>query len=202
MENSQPFQQQAKQTADAVSENEALSREIAAIAEGDRQAFRRLYAHTSGKLFAICMKVTRNHAVAEDVLQEVYLKIWDRSESFDPERNRPLAWMGAIARNSAIDRYRACVRHPHVGDEQLKFQESEAVAADERIIDMEREEQVWSEVEKLDPESEKELKSIYLLGLTYPEAAERLDLPVATFKSRVRRTVLRISRKLNSEVGQ
>ena len=202
MENSQSLQQQAQQTADAVSENEALSREIAAIAQGDRQAFRRLYAHTSGKLFAICMTVTRNHAVAEDVLQEVYLKIWDRAESFDPERNRPLAWMGTIARNSAIDRYRAHVRHPHVGDEELKFQESEAVAADERIIDMEREKKVWSEVEKLDPESENELKSIYLLGLTYPEAAERLNLPVATFKSRVRRTVLRISRKLNSEVEQ
>ncbi len=202
MQYSQPPQEQAKHSADALSENEALSLDVVAVANGDREAFRRLYAQTSGKLFAICMRVTRNHAVAEDVLQEVYLKIWDRSKSYDPERSRPLAWMGAIARNSAIDRYRSRVRHRHVGDEHLNLQESEAVAADDRIIEMEREEQVWSEVEGLDSESEKELKSIYLLGLTYPEAAERLDLPVATFKSRVRRAVLRIRRKLNPEVEQ
>lgn len=202
MENSQPFQKQVQQAENAVSENEALAREIAAVAQGDRQAFRCLYARTSGKLFAICLKVTRNHAAAEDVLQEAYLKIWDRSDSFDPERNRPLAWLGAIARNSAIDRYRARVRHPHVGDEQLNLQESEAVPADDRIIDMEREEQVWSEVEELDSDSEKELKSIYHLGLTYPQAAKRFNLPVATFKSRVRRSVLRIRRKLNEELGQ
>lgn len=189
-------QDQASQTAKELSENEALSLDIVLVADLDREAFRRLYARTANKLFAICLAVTRDHAAAEDVLQESYLKIWDRAKGYDPERSRPMAWMGAIARNAAIDWYRARARHRHVGEEQLNSLASEAVAADDRIIAMDREDQVWTAVGNLDAESEQELKSIFLLGLTYPEAAQRLDLPIATFKSRVRRSVLRIRRKL------
>ncbi|MBX7497220.1 sigma-70 family RNA polymerase sigma factor [Qipengyuania sp. 6B39] len=169
------------------------------MADLDREAFRRLYSRTANKLFAICLAVTRDHAAAEDVLQESYLKIWDRAKSYNPERSRPLAWMAAIARNAAIDWYRVRTRHNHVGEEHLNLHESEATAADERIIAMDREDQVWAAVSNLDAESEQELKSIFLLGLSYPEAAQRLDLPVATFKSRVRRTVLRIRRKLSDD---
>lgn len=192
-------QPQVDQTSKEVSENEALSLEIVLVADLDREAFRRLYTRTANKLFAICLAVTRDHAAAEDVLQEAYLKIWDRAKSYDPERSRPLAWMAAIARNAAIDWYRVRTRHHHVGEEHLNLQESEAAAADDRIIAMDRENQVWAAVSNLDAESEQELKSIFLLGLTYPEAAQRLDLPVATFKSRVRRTVLRIRRKLTDD---
>ena len=195
----QPPQNQVSQTARELSESEALSLEIVLVADHDREAFRRLYAKTANKLFAICLAVTRDHAAAEDVLQDSYLKIWDRAKGYDPERSRPLAWMGAIARNSAIDWYRARARHHHVGDEHLNFLESEAAASDERIIAMDREDQVWTAVSNLDAESEQELKSIFLMGLTYPEAAKRIDLPVATFKSRVRRTVLRIRRKLTDD---
>lgn len=191
-----PPQPKVDQTSKELSENEALSLEILSVADLDREAFRRLYARTANKLFAICLAVTRDRSAAEDVLQEAYLKIWDRAKGYDPERNRPLAWMAAIARNAAIDWYRARTRHHHVGEEHLNLQESEAVAADDRIIAMDREDQVWEAVSNLDAESEQELKSIFLMGLTYPEAAQRLDLPVATFKSRVRRTVLRLRRKL------
>lgn len=174
-----------------------LSREIRLVAGGDREAFRRLYAHSSDKLFAICIGITNNHAAAQDVLQDTYLKIWDRAQSYDPGRCRPLAWLAAIARNTAIDWYRGQTRHRHVGEEHLISCESEAVAADERIIAIDREVQAWSAVGELDPESEDELKSIFLLGLTYPEAAARFGLPVATFKSRVRRAVLKIRERLS-----
>ncbi|WP_171033102.1 RNA polymerase sigma factor [Qipengyuania marisflavi] len=196
MQNPQSPQDQVSQTVQGLSENEMLSLDIGLVGDLDREAFQRLYARTSSKLFAICLAVTRDHAAAEDVLQESYLKIWDRAKGYDPERNRPLAWMCAIARNAAIDWYRARARHHHVSDDHLNLQESEAAAADDRIIAMNREDQVWTAVSDLDAESEQELKSIFLLGLTYPEAAQRLGLPVATFKSRVRRTVIRIRRKL------
>lgn len=166
------------------------------VAEKDRDAFRRVYARSANKLSAICIRVTRDKSAAEDVLQDTYLKVWDRAEGFDPERSRPMAWLGAIARNTAIDWYRGQARHRHVGDDQLNSQKSEAIAADDRIIAMDQEREALSAVSDLDSESESELKSIFLLGLTYPEAAERFGLPVATFKSRVRRTVLKIRKKL------
>lgn len=177
--------------------SEALSREIRLVASGDRDAFRRLYALSSDKLFAICIGITKNHAAAQDVLQETYLKIWDRAQSYEPGRSRPLAWLAAVARNTAIDWYRNQVRHRHVGEEHLNSYESEAVGADERMIAIDCEAQAWSAVGELDPESEDELKSVFLLGLTYPEAAARFGLPVATFKSRVRRTVLKIRERLS-----
>lgn len=182
-----------------MSENEALSTDIVLVADLDREAFRRLYTRTASKLFALCLAVTRDHAAADDVLQEAYLKIWDRAKGYDPERSRPLAWMGAIARNSAIDWYRANIRRRQVGEEHLNSLASEAMAADDRIIAEDREDQVWKAVDNLDAESENELKSIFLQGLTYPEAAQRLGLPLATFKSRVRRNVLRIRRKLSDD---
>lgn len=180
-------------------EAESLSRDIVLVGDRDRDAFRRIYAQSSPKLFAICLKVTRNRAAAEDVMQETYLKVWERAGGYEPERSRPLAWLCAIARNTAIDWYRRQNKHRYVGDEKVNLLESEAAAADDRIIIVESERDAWKAIDELDHESVLELKSIFFLGLTYPEAAERLDLPVATFKSRVRRTVLRIRQKLTDE---
>lgn len=176
--------------------NQSLSQDIELVAREDRQAFRRVYAHSAGKLFAICLGITRNHAAAEDVLQEAFLKIWERAKGYDPERGRPLAWLAAIARNTAIDWHRRHTRYRHVGEDELNSHPSEAPTADERIIAIEQERRAWVAVGNLDAESETELKTIFLLGQSYPEAASRLDLPLATLKSRVRRTVLRIRRKL------
>lgn len=178
---------------------ESLSRDLVLVAAQDRAAFRRIYASTADKLFAICLAVTRDPAAAEDVLQETFLKIWDRASGYEPQRSRPLAWMGAIARNSAIDFYRYRARHPDVGEEHLNWHASEAMAADDRIMAMEQEQEVWSAVGELEQGSEAELKAIFHLGLTYPEAAERLEVPLATLKSRVRRAVLRIRRKLSDD---
>lgn len=177
--------------------SEALSHEIRLVARRDRDAFKRLYTLSSDKLFAICIGITKNHAAAQDVLQETYLKIWDRAQSYEAGRCRPLAWLAAIARNTAIDWYRNQVRQRHIGEEILDSFESEAVGADDRIIETDCEIQAWSAIGELDPESEEELKSVFLLGLTYPQAAARFGLPVATFKSRVRRTVLKIRGRLS-----
>lgn len=176
--------------------SEVMSRDIGLVANGDREAFRRLYAQSSDKLFAICLGITRNHDAGQDILQETYLKIWDRAASYDRDRSRPLAWLAAIARNTAIDWYRGQTRHSHVGEDHLISHESEAELADQRIINMDRENQAWTALSELKPESEEELKSVFLVGLTYPQAAERFNLPVATLKSRVRRSVLKLRERM------
>lgn len=195
----QPSQHHSNGVSGEPTDVEALSRDLVLVAAQDRAAFRRIYASSAEKLFAICLAVTRDPAAAEDVLQETFLKIWDRASGYEPQRSRPIAWMGAIARNSAIDFYRNRARHRHVGEEHLNWHASEAMAADDRIMTMEQERQVWTAVGELEPGNEAELKAIFHLGLTYPEAAERLELPVATLKSRVRRAVLKIRRKLSDD---
>lgn len=195
----QPPQNHSNSLGSEPTDIEALSRDLVLVAAQDREAFRRVYASMANKLFAICLAVTRDAAAAEDVLQETFLKIWDRASGYEPQRSRPVAWMGAIARNSAIDFHRSRVRYRHVGEEHLNLHASEAMPADDRIMAVEQEQKVWTVVCELYEGSEAELKAIFHLGLTYPEAAEQLEVPLATLKSRVRRAVLKMRRKLSDD---
>jgi RNA polymerase sigma factor (sigma-70 family) len=82
---------------------ESLDALLARTASGDQTAFRALYDCTSGRLFAICLRIARNRTLAEDFLQEAYARVWERSPQFDPQRGSALAWMIALTRNHAID---------------------------------------------------------------------------------------------------
>ena len=83
---------------------------IAAIVlsgKGDRAAFKELYRLSNRMVFGIVLAVIRDRAMAEEIAQEVYSARWKRASSFDPVKGNPTSWMGAIARNRAIDRLRA-----------------------------------------------------------------------------------------------
>src|SRR5262245_61517598 len=78
-----------------------------ATSSGNHAAFRALYQATAPKLFGVVLRITRNRPMAEEVLQETYVKIWQNAERFSPEAGQPMAWLSAIARNRAIDRIRS-----------------------------------------------------------------------------------------------
>lgn len=75
-------------------------------ARGDRRSFQSLYQATSAKLFGIILRICKDRQISEDVLQETFLKIWRRAESYDPALGEPLGWMCVIARRAAIDALR------------------------------------------------------------------------------------------------
>ena len=79
---------------------------LAAVAKGDRAAFERLYAATRAKLYGVVLRILRRHDLADEVMQETYLKIWNSAGQFDPALSSPITWMVAIARNRAIDQIR------------------------------------------------------------------------------------------------
>src|SRR4029078_7817714 len=76
---------------------------IAAVAEGDEAAFGRLYAATRAKLFGVVLRILRRRDLAEEVIQETYVKIWNNAGQFNPGVASPITWMASIARNGAID---------------------------------------------------------------------------------------------------
>lgn len=82
---------------------ESLDSLLTRTASGDQGAFRLLYERTSGRLFAICLRIARNRTLAEDFLQEAYARVWERSPQIDPQRGGALAWMIALTRHHAID---------------------------------------------------------------------------------------------------
>ena len=76
---------------------------LAAIANGDETAFETLYAATSAKLYGVVLRILRRPELADEVMQESYLKIWNSAAQFDASLASPITWMVAIARNRAID---------------------------------------------------------------------------------------------------
>ena len=76
---------------------------LAAVAQGDRRAFRALYDATAPKLFGIALRIVQDRALAEEVLQDVYLRVWRNAASYAAEAGEPMAWLSTIARYRAID---------------------------------------------------------------------------------------------------
>lgn len=80
---------------------------IAASASGDRAAFRRLYDATSAKLLGIALRILRDRQIAEDVVQDAFVKVWQNAGTYSPQAGRPMTWLITIVRNRAIDVVRA-----------------------------------------------------------------------------------------------
>src|SRR6202008_1219760 len=76
---------------------------IAAVAKGDEAAFERLYVATRAKLYGVALRILRRQELAEEIIQETYVKIWNSAGQFNPELASPITWMTSIARNRAID---------------------------------------------------------------------------------------------------
>lgn len=90
-----------------VTDDVLLQTRLTAIAAGDETALKALYDETGAKLFGLVLRIVRSREAAEDVLQDVYLRIWQKAETYAPAAGRPITWMCAIARNRAIDVVRA-----------------------------------------------------------------------------------------------
>jgi RNA polymerase sigma-70 factor, ECF subfamily len=184
----------SRKTADDL--DEQIANDIVAAGIGDRGAFQRLYRATAPRLLSICLNVTRDRLSAEDVLQSAFVKIWQSATRFDPARARPMAWLGSITRNCAIDWYRAQRPRDQSSDQAIDTIPSASEAVDARIIREEDEERVMSLVHGLEEDLETQVRRIYLEGMTYVEAAESEGVPLGTLKSRVRRALMTIRMKM------
>src|SRR3989442_10596687 len=87
------------------------------IAQGDQQAFAQFYDQFAGVLFSVAVKILNDPKEAEDVLQEVFLQIWDKASAFDPRLGKPFGWVATVTRNKAIDRLRASQRRYRLAEE-------------------------------------------------------------------------------------
>ena len=87
-----------------------LSRLLARAGLADRAAFATLYEQTSAHLLGVVMRINRDRAQAEDILQEVYVNVWRAAQSFDAAQSQHLTWLTSIARNRAIDSLRRDMR--------------------------------------------------------------------------------------------
>src|SRR5262245_49358608 len=103
-----------------VMSSDTLLDHLLRVKHGDRAAFGRLYDLAAPQLFALALMTCRRRSVAEEVLQEAFLRIWRSAHQFEPERGRPMAWMATILRRLAIDAIRRQARERPMEPEQAE----------------------------------------------------------------------------------
>ena len=161
---------------------------ILAMARGDRDAFLSLYDATGAKLFGICLRVLNDRAEAEDVLQEVFLKIWRNADRYRVNGLSPMTWLITVARNSAIDRLRARKARGETVDLAAELPdrgptpEAAAIASSERA-------RIVGCLGALQPDRAGAVRGAYLEGLSYQELATLYGVPLNTMRTWLRRSL-------------
>jgi RNA polymerase sigma factor (sigma-70 family) len=160
------------------------------LLQRDDEAFRWLYDHYSAALYGVLLKVVREEEQAQDLLQEVFVKIWNNLSQYDTKKGRLFTWMLNIARNTAIDAIRAGKSMSRPSSAQtLATDEAGTFAVDrEYAISPENPDHIGLHevVEQLRPERKQLIDLVYFSGYTHEEAADELGLPLGTVKTRIR----------------
>jgi RNA polymerase sigma factor (sigma-70 family) len=170
-----------------------LAAALSRVAGGDRAALQLVYRDTSAKLFGVCLRILRDRGEAEDVLQDVYMTVWRRADTFDPDRASPITWLVAIARNRSIDRLRAGAnsRRMQPIDDALDVRDS-APSALAQVESGQEHRRLMDCLGELEPRHAAAIRAAFLDGATYEELAERVAVPLGTMKSWIRRSLMRL----------
>jgi RNA polymerase sigma-70 factor (ECF subfamily) len=188
-----------------------LSVLLARSALGDRAAFARLYELTSGHLFAVVRRIQRDRALAEDLLQEVYVSVWKAAGGFDVAQGQPLTWLTSIARNRAIDSVRRAQTQPqtltrgHDQDDEPDPADAlpDAAAGPLDLLSQASEaRQLARCMDGLPAQQRQSLALAFFDGLTHTEVADHLGQPLGTVKSWVRRALMALKTCLDHAVSR
>ena len=195
---------------------------VASLARGDANALEQLYDRYADAIFRAAFRRLGDRQLAEEVLQDTYLALWNRAELYDPAAGSLLAWLSTIARNRAIDRLRALGRRPNALPLSAMVDDDDA---DDRGMDraLALGELVGAGLTETDPvviadraalraeiqvaldgipEAERQvLELAYYHELTQTEIATRLGWPLGTVKTRTRRALLRLRASLAASLG-
>jgi RNA polymerase sigma-70 factor (ECF subfamily) len=178
---------------------------LRALARGDESAFARIYDRYSPILLGLLLRILRSRAEAEDVLQEVFLQVWQRAHSFDSERGRAFTWLVTLARSRAIDRLRSVgsrERAARASAEETPPESEPADWADNAAIRSERAEAVRAALAELPEEQRQVLMLAYIEGMSQSEIAAAKNQPLGTVKTRTRSALRKLSESLRVRLGQ
>jgi RNA polymerase sigma-70 factor (ECF subfamily) len=195
---------------------------VAEVAAGSQDALAGLYDRHADAVFAAAIRLTSDRQVAEEVVQETFLALWNRAELFDPRTGSLAAWLHTIARNRTVDRLRAAGRRPNLvplapsgaSDEQ-DTAALERIVASGRVLGgadlgpgpegelaaTELREVIRVALADLPEHERTAIVLAYSAELTQSEIAERLGWPLGTVKTRTRRALLRLREVLAEELG-
>lgn len=176
-----------------------LSATLVEVGRGDNAAFRELYALTNMKLLRECLRVCADRQIAEDVLHEVYLLIWQKAGMWQPERASPITWLATIARNRSIDRLRSEGVSKWEASLDVYTRAPLSDCLEQSAIAACRLDRMRRHLDGLKPEQKEALRYAFLQDMTYADIAAIKGVPLSTVKSWIRRGLARLKLRLQED---
>lgn len=165
------------------SDNDELIELLAQTRLGNRRAFSQLYERTSAHLYGLTLRILRDESLAQEAVQDAYIQIWQKAQTYNESRGGARTWMGSIARYRALDLLRSRKRL----DVMAEPPEPEAIDPSGSWLDQTDLQRCWPE---LSDEQRQAVALSFINGYSHAELAERLDTPLGTVKSWVRRGLM------------
>jgi RNA polymerase sigma factor (sigma-70 family) len=175
-----------------------IDRWLAAVAGGDRAALRLVYDRVAMKLLGVAARILGDRQEAEDVVQDVFVTMWQKAGEFQPGRASGEAWLVAITRNRAIDRLRARGRRKAVPVEAIELHPDPDARADSAAEAGNAARSVARALAGLEARHAAVIRAAFLDGLSYAELSEREGVPIGTIKTWVFRGLRRMREALEA----
>ena len=165
---------------------------IERLKNGDKNALFPLYDKYSGALFGVIVRMCRDKELAEDLLQESFIRIWEKIDTYAPGKGKFYTWAYRISRNTTLN---------HLRKSSFLIQEEELSVYKDIEDEMPEEdyEQLNGLIKKLEPHHQKAINLVYFKGYTHQEAHQIMKVPLGTFKSYIRQALLQL-RTVRSEL--
>ena len=183
---------------DSLARRVSISEEslIALVSSGSQEGFRILYDNYSAALYGVIERIVVDEGLAEDLLQDSFVKIWKNFSSYSSEKGRLFTWMLNVARNISIDALRS--RHQKVAKNIQSI--DSFVGLETGATNMDRLDFIGVEdaIKKLKPEQLRLIQMAYFQGYTQEEIAEETSIPLGTIKTRIRAALMVLRQSLNN----
>ncbi|HFC04497.1 MAG TPA: sigma-70 family RNA polymerase sigma factor [Rhizobiales bacterium] len=172
-----------------MSKKDEIAELISRTALGDQKSFRLLYDRTGAKLLGVILRILKDRNESEAVLQEVYVKVWNKADQYSSGRAAGITWLAAIARNQAIDVIRSR-KAPTLDIEEIYDLADNAPTPEENAVSGSQNRQVQNCLDELDERHAMMVRQTYLNGWSYDQAARHAKVPLNTAKTWIRRSLL------------
>lgn len=184
-----------------MTDRDTIEQLLGRVALGDRAAFDQLYTHTSAKLFGVALRILKDNQEAEEALQEAYVKVWRKAESYAVGRASAMSWLIAISRNTAIDRLRRRREVTSDGESETYIEDDRPSPEDAAILSGQVG-RLHECLDELDTDRADAIRRAFLGGLKYQELADRMKRPLGTIKSMIRRGLMSLKECMEAGPGQ
>jgi RNA polymerase sigma-70 factor (ECF subfamily) len=170
-----------------------LEKLLAYTALADQKAFAELYEATRRRGWAICLRLLRDPAQAEDALQDAYVKVWHQASSYRPEQGAAEAWLATVVRNTCLDKLRAKGREPveSIDAMEVPLDPADAAPGPEQLLERSMSHGALARCfDELKPQQRELLTHSYVMGMSHGELAKLTGTALGTIKTIIRRAII------------